>query len=176
MRTKGAFNMKTTVRIRKKNQSYILATESIKGHFFDEQLVHIYEDSTPKTYEISLPKIKVEKRLAIKNINFMGNRAIPLPSSKQSFKRLYKMMKQNENLEILIEGHTNGCGNSVRDMQILSENRALRIKNDLIEKKIDANRMKTIGYNCSRMLSPLKNATQEQQKLNRRVEILVTKM
>ena len=82
-------------------------------------------------------------------------------------------MKKNPKLNIEIEGHTNGCSSGETFSQILSDNRAKRIKLYLTDKKIDASRISTIGYNCSRMLYP-NMETEHKQMLNRRVEILVT--
>jgi OOP family OmpA-OmpF porin len=106
------------------------------------------------------------------NINFVGGQATLLPGALPSLKRLYKLMKKNKSLKIIIEGHTNGCGRGIEIVQRLSENRALKVKTYLIERGVEETRMNTKGYNCQRMLFP--NATSlEQQSLNRRVEVLV---
>ena len=49
----------------------------------------------------------------------------------------------------------------------------LTVKSFLIQKGIDSERITTQGFNCTQMLFPA-TGTEEQQSLNRRVEILVT--
>ena len=82
-------------------------------------------------------------------------------------------MKKNKSLTIRIDGHTNGCPEGVASSQDLSLSRASTVKSFLAKKGIDSERITIKGFNCTQMLFPA-NGTEEQQSLNRRVEILVT--
>ena len=149
---------------------YILSTES-DGHFFNEVTYSSEEIAScpPTPINVVLPELKSGKRTTLNNINFVGDQATFLPSAYPSLKRLSKLMKKNPRLAILIEGHTNGCsGNS----QMLSDHRALAVKNYLVLNKANLNQIKTIGLNCKFMLYPI-DSSAEKQSLNRRVEIVV---
>jgi outer membrane protein OmpA-like peptidoglycan-associated protein len=152
-------------------QKYILSG-SKDAYFFTEKSVNISpEEIYIKTNPV-LNKLKKGKNLTLNSINFVGNMATILPGSEASLERLFELMKMNETLKIKIEGHTNGCSNGVAHAQKLSENRAKTVKDFLISKEIDENRITIKGYGCSKMLYSVKSS-EENQSNNRRVEIFV---
>jgi outer membrane protein OmpA-like peptidoglycan-associated protein len=119
-----------------------------------------------------LPKLKKGKKYTLGSINFFGNSPEYLPSSAPAIENLYKLMKKNKNLEILIEGHTNGCFGGGMDVNVLSQLRAEKIGDYLFVKGIEHTRIKTEGKGCKEMLYPSPKSELEQE-LNRRVEIKV---
>lgn len=142
--------------------------------------VEIKEISTKSNDLLSihtvLPVLKLNKKFTLRTINFHGDSPEPLQACYNSIEALYQMMKKNKNLEILIEGHVNGCTRSKNySIQELSEKRAAKIKSIIVEKGIEEGRIKTIGYGCSKMLYP-KPLDESQNSANRRVEILVTRL
>ncbi len=142
--------------------------------FFMEELVesdHIKYDSSA-LLKLYLPRLTKGQKIRLNHINFVGNSPAYLPSAKPSLRRLYKVLKKNPNLKIHIEGHTNGCTNGVVHAQQLSENRALTVKNYLLKRNIDPERMTTEGLSCQFMLFP-SNSSAREQSMNRRVEILI---
>jgi outer membrane protein OmpA-like peptidoglycan-associated protein len=170
----GYFEMEVPFVITNPDKMYLL-TIGAEEYFFEEHTLTtkqiLEKDAVP--LEIILPKLKKGLRAKVNNINFVGGKAQIVPSSKPSLKRLLKLMEKNNKLEIVIEGHTNGCPDGVGESQQLSEHRALQVKKYLIDNNISENRIATIGYNCEKML--FKNPINEQQQhLNRRVEIVVT--
>ena len=170
----GYFEMVVPFVITNPDKMYLLSIGA-EEYFFEEKTLTtkqiLEKDATP--LEFILPELKKGLRSRINNINFIGGKAQFVPSAKPSLKRLLKLMQKNEKLEIVIEGHTNGCSDAGIDAQLLSEHRALQVKKHLIDNNISADRIATRGYNCTKMLYP--NPINEQQKhLNRRVEILVT--
>jgi outer membrane protein OmpA-like peptidoglycan-associated protein len=123
-----------------------------------------------------LPKLRKGAKRPIGNINFKGGLPEYLSSAIPSMNNLYKLLVKNPDLCIQIEGHTNGCYSGwerVYDSQTLSEKRAEKIKEFLMKKGISSQRIKTIGKGCKEIYPLDKNITEEQQELNRRVEILV---
>lgn len=170
----GYFEMVVPFLVTNPDKLYLLSYDA-EEYFFEEQTITtkqiLEKDATP--LEVILPDLKKGLRAKIKNINFEGNQATFLPSAKPSLKRLLKLMVKNNKLEIVIEGHTNGCSIGSINSQKLSEQRALQVKKYLVDNNISENRIATIGYNCQKMLFP-NPKNEEQQLLNRRVEILVT--
>ena len=65
------------------------------------------------------------------------------------------------------------CPGGIETNQDLSLARALTVKSFLIKKGIEAERIDIKGFNCSKMLFSA-TGTEEEQALNRRVEIMVT--
>jgi OmpA family len=70
-------------------------------------------------------------------------------------------------LQILIKGHTSSEGSSEHN-QRLSERRAEAVKNYLINKGINANRLQTKGFGSTEPIAT--ETTEENRRLNRRIE------
>ncbi len=154
-------------------QSYTLEIYK-DGYFFDSEDIKPYD--LPELSKIKsrkrIPKIKDGKVFRISNINFYGNEARPLPRSFPVFDVLLRTMKKNPTLKISIEGHTNGCGNGADFSRRLSKARAETVKKYLETKGIAADRIKSKGLSCTKMLYD-NPQTQKEMMLNRRVEIRV---
>ncbi len=170
----GEFEMKVPIDEAKPKQKYVLSAYSEK-HFFSEQSFTSTDvkDFNDEPINLVLNVLKKGNKNRLENINFHGDKAIFLKGAYPSLKRLFKLMKKNKTLTIVIEGHTNGCSGGVAKTQLLSVNRAKALKNYLIENGINAQRMQVKGFNCKFMLYP-NPANEEESSLNRRVEILVT--
>ncbi|TXB64561.1 OmpA family protein [Vicingus serpentipes] len=168
----GYFEMEVPFVITNPEKMYILAIDA-EEYFFEEKMISVekLKALSPKPLNFALPELKKGKRLQVNNIHFEGGQPVFISSAYPSLKRLVKLMKKNKTLKILVEGHTNGC-DARTNSQLLSERRALRVKKYLFDNKIDDIRIEAIGKGCSEMLYPI-TGTQEQQQLNRRVEILV---
>lgn len=129
-----------------------------------------------KNIRTVLPQLKKGVKRPIGSINFYGGSPDYIPNAIPSLNNLYRLLVKNPNLSIQIEGHTNGCMGK-NESQILSEKRAMKIKEYLSRRGIKAERIKTVGKGCSEMLFPLnENTTPDQQEANRRVEILVLEL
>jgi outer membrane protein OmpA-like peptidoglycan-associated protein len=70
--------------------------------------------------------------------------------------------------DVIVKGHTDGQGAEDVNMR-LSEDRALMVKNQLVAKGVDPQRVTTLGFGESVPLAT--NATPEGRAMNRRVEI-----
>jgi len=164
----GYYKMEVALR---KNLNYSLT------FFNDESFFNTKEISTntPKDTLVNirtiLPGLKKGGKYNIKNINFIGGSPNYLPSAVPSINSLYKIMKKNPGLKILIVGHTNGCSGATNS-QVLSVERAKTIQGFLTGHKIDGNRILIEGKGCSQMLYSEKGP-EWQQSMNRRVEIKV---
>ncbi len=58
---------------------------------------------------------------------------------------IYKYLKKNQNINLIIEGHSDSRGNANYNIR-LSENRAKAIFDKLVDKGIDKERLRYIGY------------------------------
>ncbi len=115
-------------------------------------------------------KLVAEGRLVFHDILFDVDSYFIKTSSYPAIDKIFTMLQNNDNASIIIEGHTDSNGSNAFN-KTLSENRAKAIKNYLVIKGIDTNRLKTIGYGEER---PIDNGNNEKAwSLNRRVEVVL---
>jgi outer membrane protein OmpA-like peptidoglycan-associated protein len=95
-----------------------------------------------------------------------------LGSAYPTLNRLAESMKENPQLEIRLEGHTSNEPPADKN-QVLSEQRVAAVKRYLVSRGVAESRITTIGYGGSKPKFP--NDREETRKLNRRVELVITK-
>ncbi|MBC7447150.1 MAG: OmpA family protein [Hymenobacteraceae bacterium] len=122
----------------------------------------------PTTADLgSLPK---GTTLEIRNVFFEQSQAALLPASTPAIAQLAAALKQYPRVALEIAGHTDNVGNPVAN-QILSEQRARRVRVLLIERGVDSSRLTAVGYGGTRLVS---NSTEPLLRArNRRVEVTV---
>ncbi|MFI5186457.1 MAG: OmpA family protein [Chitinophagales bacterium] len=111
----------------------------------------------------------VEKvNLAARRIQFEKAKANLLPASLQVLDEVVKVLTQNPELKLSIEGHTSNNGIYEENMK-LSRQRADKVKEYFISKGISPTRLHAEGFGPNK---PLNNGkTDSEQALNRRVEL-----
>lgn len=118
------------------------------------------------------PEIKkeiIEKvNFAAKRIQFEKAKADLLPASLKVLDEVAKILVQNPELKLSIEGHSSSDGNYNVNKE-LSQQRAEKVKQYLMTKGIDAARMAAQGFGPNKPLNDSK--TPEERALNRRVEL-----
>ena len=115
-------------------------------------------------------EIEVGKTFLLKNLNFIGNRAVLVPESVPMMAVLLEIMQKNPTLQIEIGGHVS-CYNDTT----LSKARAKFVYKYLVNKGIDSTRMTWKGYGHTKPLILDDCHSEEAGKQNRRVEIKVLK-
>jgi outer membrane protein OmpA-like peptidoglycan-associated protein len=158
--------------ILRKNVKYSLNYYNEETFFESREITTETPADTLKNIRTVLPTLKKGGKYNIRNINFYGGSPEFVPSAIPSVTNLYKLMKKNPDLRIMIVGHTNGCSFGSADALELSKKRAASVKEFLIKKSISDTRIQTEGRGCKEMLYPLEGP-EWQQSLNRRVEIKV---
>jgi outer membrane protein OmpA-like peptidoglycan-associated protein len=110
--------------------------------------------------------------IVLDHLIFAQSKAIIDPKSFSQLDEVAQMMKENEKIEIQLEGHTDNQGNAGLNLE-LSQKRVDAVKKYLVEKGVQKNRIKTKAFGGSQ---PLKNEmTPEARALNRRVEMRILK-
>ena len=102
--------------------------------------------------------------------HFETGKAIIEPSSYTELDELVKYMELKPNIKIEVGGHTDDEGSESGNL-ILSENRANAVRDYLMSKGIDGNRIKAKGYGESNPIGD--NDTEAGRALNRRTEIRI---
>lgn len=107
---------------------------------------------------------------AAKFVYFETGSAKLKAASTPALQRVVKVMTDNKDANITIEGHTDNVGSAALN-QKLSEDRAASVKKYLIDKGIDANRITSAGYSFDRPVAP--NTTAAGRAKNRRVVMIL---
>ncbi|MFT4032383.1 MAG: OmpA family protein [Siphonobacter sp.] len=127
----------------------------------------------PKTEpKIEDLKPEVGNKIELKNILFETGKADLLTESRVDLEEVVKWLEKNPTVEIRLEGHTDKIGDSEKNME-LSIDRVTAVKRYLVSKGIDPKRIQTKGYGDTRPVTD--GRSQEERRLNRRVEMVITK-
>lgn len=108
--------------------------------------------------------------MLLNNLIFEVNKNKIDPDSYPELDIVVNMMRENPNMVIQLEGHTDFIGNPEKLMK-LSEERVEAVKAYLTSKKVNKNRIKTKAFGGTVPLS--KDNTPEAHRLNRRVELRI---
>jgi len=146
-----------------------------EGYFFDTQMMKAKANNIAEI-TIPLAPVEVGESVAIKNLYYVGNRAILLKSSEPELPKVLKFMQLNSKIKIEIEGHINLPFKTSEQMTPaqwdLSTNRAKLVFDYLLENNISKERMSYQGYGNKFMVYP-KARDERKQAMNRRVEIKI---
>ena len=118
------------------------------------------------------PEVKEEVvtrvNYAAKNIFFITGSAKLSSKSYKALDEVAKILSEDHNLKLSIEGHTDNVGKPQFN-QTLSEGRAASVKAYLANKGIDESRLTSVGFGMDQPIADNKTAAGRAQ--NRRVEM-----
>jgi outer membrane protein OmpA-like peptidoglycan-associated protein len=137
--------------------------EKIKYYDFNVNTIN-------KNFELN--KLAVGQSVKLNNIYFKKASAELLPESFPELDKLFDYLKENQTVEIEIEGHTSSEGADDYNMK-LSEDRAASVRAYILKKGIKSERISSKGY--GETLPVETNDTEEGRMLNRRVEFKILK-
>ncbi|RTQ46546.1 flagellar motor protein MotB [Hymenobacter gummosus] len=120
--------------------------------------------------DIPLTPLAAGQRLALNNLFFQQSKADILPTSQPELDRLVQVLKDNPELRIRLEGHTDNQGDPKLNVK-LSEDRVQHLRAYLVAQGIAAERLQTLGYGGSKPVAP--NDNEYNRRKNRRVELVV---
>lgn len=114
-------------------------------------------------------KIDFEGRVTLHGVNFDFDKATLQPGADTVLDEVVTLMRDNPDLKIEIEGHTDNIGS--RDYNLdLSQRRAETVLNYLVQHGIAADRLTPRGHGFDRPVTS--NDTEEGRARNRRVELV----
>jgi outer membrane protein OmpA-like peptidoglycan-associated protein len=114
----------------------------------------------------------VSKPIVLKNVFFSTNSSELREESFNELNQLKKLLEENPNLRIRINGHTDDQGEE-SDNLLLSNRRAESVKQYLVKNGISLTRIDAKGYGESLPIAP--NNSEEGRQLNRRTEFVQVK-
>ncbi len=136
------------------------------------QLKELKTPETPEKIEISLNKVKIGAEMNLYNIYFETDSFRILSDSEPELRKLKQFLKNNSQLEVEIQGHTDNSGNPGNNLK-LSELRAKSVVEYLIFNGIDVSRLKFKGFGESQPVAT--NETEDGRRLNRRTTVKIGK-
>lgn len=122
------------------------------------------------TFNISLAKVKVGRKVVLNNILFETGKAVLTQSSYQELNRLLAFMQDNPGVKVEISGHTDITGSLALNTR-LSNDRARAVADYLTTRGIASTRIIYKGYGPSQPVAT--NANAEGRARNRRVEMKI---
>jgi outer membrane protein OmpA-like peptidoglycan-associated protein/Tol biopolymer transport system component len=129
--------------------------------------------SSPFLIEVALEKLTAGKNMVLKNIFFNTNEYQLLPASLTELNTLKDLLKNNANIQIEIQGHTDNVGNELQNEK-LSLQRAKAVYDHLVKDQIAPERLTFKGYGESKPIAP--NDSEAHRKQNRRTSFVITKI
>jgi outer membrane protein OmpA-like peptidoglycan-associated protein len=114
-------------------------------------------------------KLSSEGRIALYGIHFETGKATILPDSESVLNEVLKMLQNNPDVKVSVEGHTDNVGGAAGN-QTLSEKRAQAVMAWLVSHGIDSARLKAKGWGASKPVG--ENDTEDGRAKNRRVELV----
>ncbi|RFC54299.1 OmpA family protein [Brumimicrobium aurantiacum] len=146
-----------------------------KGHAFDSQIItkeELAKGETIESKDMMVREIEVGEPYTINDILY--NTASDELSERAKFilKQFARFLKENEEYNILIQGHTDNEGIAEKNLK-LSEKRANGVKDFLIENGIDKQRLSAKGYGQTQPKVP--NTSESNKRKNRRTDFVIQK-
>lgn len=135
-------------------------------------LTQIREYKELKNEVLRIAAIEVGIDIPLNNIFFEYAKANLRPDSYPELDRMVETLQRNPNLVIEIQGHTDNVGSNESNMK-LSQDRAEAVRKYLLSKKINAERVSSIGYGETRPIAT--NETEEGKAQNRRVQMAIVR-
>ena len=119
-----------------------------------------------------LTPIEVGSTVNLENVLFDRGTAQILTGSYEALDEVVAFLQENPQVTIEVAGHTDNQGRADLNLA-LSEERAVAVKQYLVEQGIDPSRITDKGYGGTRPL--VSNAIEEERSKNRRVEFTILK-
>ncbi len=148
---------------------------SAKGYLSGSLAVSPADSSgkTTLTHDFYLTPLAAGASITLEKIYFATSEYQLLPESFNELDALVGMLRENASLKIRIEGHTDNLGDFDKNVE-LSRNRADAVRNYLIKKGIDGQRLEAKGYGPTRPVG--KGNSEAERSKNRRVEFIVVQI
>jgi outer membrane protein OmpA-like peptidoglycan-associated protein len=116
---------------------------------------------------VSLIPVELNKQFKVPNLNFAQSKSEISKDAYPALDEIVNILLANEELQILVEGHTDNQGDWDANLN-LSLERVNHVKAYLVDKGVASDRIQTKGWGGTK---PLNSSNQEdRRRLNRRVE------
>ncbi len=142
-----------------------------RGDYYYQTIVTEKEMKQEVTADASSLSNEINKsgHVAVYGIHFDTGKATILPDSEATLGEIVKLLQQDADLKLRVEGHTDNQGNAAAN-QALSEKRAQAVVAWLTAHGVAANRLTAKGFGQAKPIED--NGTEDGRAKNRRVELV----
>jgi len=142
-----------------------------RGAYYYQTIVTEKEMRQEVTADASSLSDEISKsgHVAVYGIHFDTGKATIQPDSENVLGEIAKLLQQDPDLKLRVEGHTDSQGNAAAN-QALSERRAQAVVAWLVTHEVGASRLMAKGLGPSKPIAD--NSTEEGRAKNRRVELV----
>ncbi len=157
--------------IRRNDGNVYIAMEKATGNSTSIQIVQekAFEQTIQKVTSAEIEKDLLNNGKSVLHINFDTDKATLKPDGSETVQEIVKVLNKNPDIKIAINGYTDNTGTKEHN-QKLSEDRALRVKNEIIKMGISKDRLTSKGFGQGNPVAG--NETEEGKLQNRRVELV----
>lgn len=155
------------------DDSDVMVTVKKKDHAFDSKIItkeEIVKTEVKKGVELEVKKMEVGKAFTINDILYATASYELSNRSKFILKGFARFLKENPNIKVTIQGHTDDVGNDKTNLK-LSDNRAKGVKDFLVSLGIEKDRLKSQGFGESKPKVP--NNSDANRAVNRRTDFVI---
>lgn len=155
-------------------QSYVLHIDH-PGYAFYSDRFELGNSLAFRPYQLDVALSPVEEvgsevSVVLKNILFESGSDRLMKASHAELNQIYRWMTDHADKKVRIEGHTDNTGTAEANL-MLSQRRAERVRDWLMVKGIQPDRLSAIGYGSARPMAD--NQYPEGRQLNRRTEMVI---
>ncbi|MCC5944359.1 MAG: OmpA family protein [Bernardetiaceae bacterium] len=154
------------------NGQYIATSDKNQVKIWSFRTPQVLPDTPPITIEFEGSPIQLNETIDLK-LQFEQSKDRLLAESMDKLDKVATFLQQYQKVCIALEGHTDNIGNPYLNFQ-LSEARAKKARQYLIDKGISANRIEAKGFGAANPIAP--NTDEQNRKINRRVEMRINKI
>ncbi len=140
------------------------------GYFYYSEIYSFPEGEIFISKDFKLKKIETGIKFVVDNILFNTGKVTLKPGSFESLNKLAIFLIKNDGIRIEISGHTDNVGSASINRRI-SKGRALTVRNYIISRGVEADRIEYEGYGFDQPIES--NDTKEGRAANRRVEVKI---
>lgn len=161
-------------KVRLQNNQVYAYTVHAQGYLVLSDNIDLTKVASTQTIvrDILLTPFVVGDKITLKNLFFEVSKFELLPASYAELDRLVGFMKDYPTMQIGLEGHTDVVGDKDANMQ-LSKDRVNEVKKYLVSKGVKAERITATGFGSTKPI--VAKGTDEERKVNRRVEFVILK-
>ncbi len=155
----------------KKDERFLLTVKK-DDHFFNSKFIEPEKElyDPPTTVDLKIGLVEKNKPIRLDNVNFENDSYELDDVSKSNINQLVEFMKENPDLKIALNGHTDNVGTTEYNIE-LSQQRVKAVKDYMCIQGITSNRISYKGFGEKVPLAS--NLTKRGRAINRRVEFVV---
>jgi OOP family OmpA-OmpF porin len=142
-----------------------------RGDYYYQTIITTKEMQQEVSADASSLSEEISKtgHVAVYGIHFDTGKATILPDSENALAEIVKLLQQNTDLKLRVEGHTDNQGNAAAN-HTLSERRAQAVVTWLTAHSVEGTRLSAIGLGQTKPVAD--NGAEEGRAKNRRVELV----